>query len=174
MSAFDLDFGSDDAGLARQLLPDRLRGPKRMAWLVCLLAAIEWPYENLMAFRAAYLYQLAHGPQVCHIQGWLNDTFDNVERRIYISNGVNNIPNYLYQQDELKPVYLAQQSEVGSSGYASPDYLFTQSETDAGGANFIVNVPTVVAGEAGYDVNYLIAIVNSLKLPNKSFTVVEF
>jgi len=63
---------------------------------------------------------------------------------------------------------------VGSSGYASPDYLFTQSETDAGGANFIVNVPTVVAGEAGYDVNYLIAIVNSLKLPNKSFTVVEF
>ena len=171
-SIYDIDYTA--SGLPNTLLPVRRRQPMIVAFLVGLVSPVAYVQGLLQAFRTQTLYVLSHGPQVCHIQGALNDVFDNTERRIYISDGINHIPNYLYQQDELKPVYLAQQSEVGSTDYVSPDYLYQLSETDAGGANFVVNVPTVVAGEAGYDVNYLIAIVNKYKLPNKSFTVVEF
>ena len=171
-SIYDIDYTA--SGLPNTLLPVRRRQPMIVAFLVGLVSPVAYVQGLLQAFRTQTLYVLSHGPQVCHIQGALNDVFDNTERRIYISDGPNNLPNYWYQDDELKPDYLAQDSEVGSTDYASPEYWYTDGETDAGGANFIVNVPTVVAGEAGYDVNYLIAIVNSLKLPNKSFTVVEF
>lgn len=171
MSAFDIDFTGDGTGLPVIMTPVRLRGPKRLAWLECLLSAVAAPYADLMAFRANYLYVLGHGPQVCFLQGALNDVFDNVDRGIFISDGPRNFPVYIYRDDEEKPVWLATDGEVGSTAYAAPQWLFTDDEIYSSGVDFIVNVPSAVAGAGGYDVNYLKAIVNRYKLPNKSYSV---
>jgi hypothetical protein len=174
MDAFDLDFSGDSTGLARILLADRLRGPKRLAWLACLLSGVSVPYAALMAFREDYLYWLAHGPQVCFIQGALNDVFDNVGRGIYISDGPRNFPVYVYRAAEEKPVYVGRISEAVGVGFKAPLYMFRIAECVGTGVDFIVNVPHAVSVAAGYDVNRLKGIVNKLKLPNKSYSVVVF
>ena len=174
MSAFDIDFTGDGTGLANIMLPVRLRGPQRLAWLACLLTAVSVPYEELMGFRANYLYELAHGPQVCFIQGALNDVFDPMARGIYISDGPRNFPVYIYRNDEEKPVWIATAGEVGGTAYGAPEWLFTDEEIYSTGVDFIVHVPSAVTMAVGYDVNYLKAIVNKYKLPNKSYSVVVF
>ena len=174
MSAFDLDFTGDSTGLPTIMLPVRLRGAKRLAWLACLLTGVSVPYAALMAFREQYLYDLAHGPQVCFIQGALNDVFDNVARGIFISDGPRNLPVYIYRAAEEKPVYVGRISEAVGVGFKAPLYVFRISECVGTGVDFIVNVPSAVTGYPVYDLSRLKAIVNKYKLPNKSYVVVVF
>lgn len=99
-------FNINYNALIRWLVPVELREPVTMAWL----QVINWPviklYQSFTRNRAANLYRLSITPQVCFLEKMLNDRFDNTDRRIYIDQAIERPPVYLYQDDELKPVYL--------------------------------------------------------------------
>jgi hypothetical protein len=170
MSVFDIDYDL----LSWRDLPVRLRRIVLWGWLRAMIAPVVWLYGRFMGNRAANLYRLAHNSQVCYIEAVLNDVFDPISRGIYISDPAWHDPVYLYRDDELKPVWLATDAEVGTTVYDSPVWLFTDAETIGLLISFIVNVPVAVAGTTTYDMDRLRALVDRYKLPGKLYSVVTF
>jgi hypothetical protein len=178
MSVFEIDFGH----LVNDQTPVRLRGAVRLAWLAAMADGAEYTHDLFAVNRANDLYDLAHNGQVCYMEAALNDLFDFYLRRIYISNGPYSDAVYIYQDDEDKPVYLAQDSElpVDPADYDAPVYLFTDAETYVNGITFIVNVPVAIRGDgmtgmaAGYTDTRLKALVDRYRMPGKTYTIVSF
>lgn len=159
MGVFDVNFGT----LVRQLLPVRLRNAMQLAWLNCLVSPVVYVYNLFYANRAANLYNLGHNGQVVKLAAALNDAFDNTLRRIYISDPVFDDADWLYQRDELKPLYFYTRAEN------KPVYTYLRSEVyAAGGVQFVVYVPTGLV----YDVNRMKALINQYRLVSKNNYVI--
>ena len=158
MGLFDVDY---DALIARELRK-RWRSAIHVAWLLALVQPIKELHSKFTAGRKARLYELAHGPQVAHLEGVLNDAFDSTNRGIYISNGPLNEPAPLYLDAELKPAPLYLESE------GIVEVLYLESETFASGADFIVHVPAAVV----YDLAKMKALIDKYKLATKLYTIV--
>jgi len=173
MSVFDVDFGV----LSKQLLPVRLRQAVMVAWMNCLVSPVKYVQVLFNANRAANLYLLAHTGQVTKLQAALNDTFDNLLRRITITDGVFIDPDYVYLVDEDKPLFIDLVSEIGGSVIPAPDPvpLYTGAEVYAygGGNDFTVRVPVALELTAG-QVLQLMALVNLYRLPAKAYNIVYF
>ncbi len=137
MPFFDIDYDV----LVWQLLPVRLRKPIAYAWLKCLVEPVKWLYGLFTGFRSANLYLLAHNSQVAYLEAALNDTFDSALRRIYITDGAYEDPEFVYLAPENKPVWLGLVAEIGSTGYTNPRALYTNAETSLLGTAFITVVP---------------------------------
>ena len=156
---FDVDY---DAGVWRNL-PVRLRKSVMFAWLKCLVAPVKYVYSLCAVNRTANLYVLTHSSQVCRIEAVLNDTFDPIDREIYLSDVAILLPVYTYRPAELKPVYLGTKP------------LYMQPETLMYSAQFAVNVPVAVQAAAGYSEVRLRALVNQYRLASKAlYNVVYF
>ena len=170
MSVFDIDFDV----LVRQLLPVRLRQSVSEAWMKCLAAPVKWLNGLFGANRKNNLYLLAHDGQVCYLEGALNDTFDPLNRGIFISEGVYVDPNFIYLVPELKPVFIDRINEVGTSVIQAPDplplYLEAEVSTAVGAYTFVVNVPVAVT----FDVARLTALVDLYRLPGRKYNVVTY
>ncbi|MFI5196962.1 MAG: hypothetical protein ACHQD8_07715, partial [Chitinophagales bacterium] len=170
VSVFDVDYNV----LVKQLLPVRLRQSKIFAWLKCLLAPVKWLYNLFKIYRDNNLYMLAHNSEVCYLEAALNDTFDSINRGIYLSDGVYVDPVYIYLVPELKPVFIDLASEIGTSVIPAPDpvplYLDEEIYAGIGAYTFIVNVPVAVT----FDMARLRALVDLYRLPGKKYNVVAY
>jgi len=151
---FNIDFDS----LIAVCLPALLWKPKLFAWLKVLCYPVTKIYDEFMAKRDADLYNLRQDSRVFSMQAVFNDRFDNVSRRIYITDGFTKDRTYIYTPAEVKPLYL------GSVPLYNPgDYADT-------GVDFIVWVPTIVSLSA-QDLIELTALANNYKLAGKRFKV---
>ena len=167
MGLFDIDYNA----LVWQNLPVRLRTPVQYAWLKCLSAPVKFLYNLFKANRKNNLYLLAHDSQVCYMQAVLNDTFDNVSRGIYISDGLFHDPLFVYLVPEDKPLWLGLVSEEGSTPYADPEVLYTAGETVFLAPSFIVNVPVAVV----FDVARMKALIDYYRLPGRNiYSIVTY
>ena len=86
-------------------------------------------------YRTAKLYHLLITPQKCYLEKLLNDRYDFTLRRIYIDDGIDKTPPYLYQHAELKPKYIRQASE------ATPVWFYTSGESGSYRDDFIIYAP---------------------------------
>lgn len=152
---FNIDFSK----LILWNIPALLRQTVLFAWLKLLCSPVVQLYDEFMAKRAADLYTLSHDSRVFSIEAVLNDSFDNTERRIYITDGFTKSRLYLYTRTEDKPLYLNPSIPLYNRG----DYADT-------GIDFIVWVPTQVALTA-QDLIQLNALVLKYKLASKRFKV---
>jgi len=167
MGLFDVNYGN----LVTQQIPVRLRNGVMMAWLKALVSPVVYLKGLFDTNRANNLYNLAHNGQVCYLQAALNDVFDDVSRRIYITDGQYDDPLFIYRAIELKPVWLGRVSEEGSTTYPDPEVLYTAAETYLLGVSFVVHVPSAVT----FDMAHLRAVVDKYRLPGKgNYTVVTF
>jgi hypothetical protein len=157
MGYWDIDYD----GLVRQNVPVRLRKGVMLAWLGVLVSPVRAMYGVWKASRAANLYVLAHNGQVCYLEAALNDTFDMVNRGLYIVDADEVDPEYWALDAEDAPVWWGLDSE------ADPDYWPLDSEVTGTGA-FVVHVP----GTVTFDMARLVPLVNYYKLPGTTYTVV--
>lgn len=168
MPFYIVDYNAD----AWNNLPVRLRQSIMYAWLKVLIK----PIIDLAALfgnnRAINLYILAHNSQVCYMEAALNDTFDDSGRGIYISDPVYADAIYLFEDAELKPVYMAMDAELPVVGYEAPVYAFQDGEAYSGlGVQFIVNVPVAVV----FDTDRMKALIDYYRLPSKNnYSIVTF
>jgi hypothetical protein len=160
MPFYDIDYDV----LVWQLMPVRLRKAIGYAWLKCLVEPVKWLHTRFLNYRAGNLYRLAHNSQVAYMEAALNDTFDNVLRRIYLIDGSYEDPLFVYLVPEDKPLWLGLMSEIGSTTYSNPLALFTNDETSLLGTGFIVIVPMGLS----FDMQRMRALVDLYRLAGRN------
>lgn len=143
MGLFNINYDN----LFSTLLPVRLRKPIQLAWLKALLAgSVVRLYNVFSTNRFDNLYFLTHCSQVCFLEAALNDSFDNTSRRIYITDMYIANQFYVFLNIETRFDFISLDSEVGSSAYPSPSWLYTDTEILATTNGFIVHMPIVYFG----------------------------
>lgn len=126
------------ARLLRMWMPIDLQVKSWMCWLTALISPLNDVYQNFLQFRKTKLYELSITPQVCYLEGMLNNRYDYTQRRIYIAEAKQFPPLYLYTDDELKPIYLYTDPED------QPVYLYTDAEGGIEADDFIIMVPAAL------------------------------
>jgi hypothetical protein len=145
------------------LIPVPLRGGKMLAWCMALVGPVIAMYNQLLLFRDACIYKLTITPQVVFLEKALNDRYDQIARRIFITDLVEYEPIYLYLKAESKAHFFYRKSEAA----ATKTYLYTRAETGKFGVDFIINIPVAVS----FDAAELKAFVSTYKLASKIFKV---
>ena len=112
-----------------------LRRVKTVKWLEVLFKPIIWLHIEFLAFRTQALYKVNHNSQICYLQAVLNDSFDNVQRRIIIRNAILKQPVWFYEPEEQKEVWFYEPEAN------KPVYFYEESEFLGDGADFLVLVP---------------------------------
>ena len=112
-----------------------LRRVKTVKWLEVLFKPIIWLHIEFLAFRTQALYKVNHNSQICYLQAVLNDSFDNIQRRIIIRNATLREPFWFYEPEENKPVVFYEPEDN------KPVYFREESEFIGDGADFLVLVP---------------------------------
>lgn len=112
-----------------------LRRVKTVKWLEVLFKPIIWLHIEFLAFRTQALYKVNHNSQICYLQAVLNDSFDNIQRRIIIRNATLREPLWFYEPEENKPVVFYEPEDN------KPVYFREESEFIGDGADFLVLVP---------------------------------
>jgi hypothetical protein len=158
-SYFDIDYDE----LVRLLLPVRLRQVVMRAWLACLVQPVKELYVRFCSNRNANLYVLHHNSQVVYLQATLNDIFDPTLRRIYITDGSNADPLYVYLPAENLPLWLGLRSEAGTVTYPVPQWLYTPAEIATSVFAFIVWLPAGLT----YDPDRMRALIDRYRLVSK-------
>ena len=131
MKIFNLDLNK----LVKLLLPIFLRKEKIIAFLNALISPLVKLYNRFILNRNNNLYILDITPQVFSLEKMLNDRYDNVDRRIYISNGAFRDADYIYLEAEMRPKFISIQAEN------SPEYLHNRSEFGFIDETFIIHIP---------------------------------
>lgn len=116
-------------------LPFEERKPKTIKWLNVILKPIVRLHIEFLAFRNQALYKVNHNSQICYLQAVLNDSFDNVQRRIIIRNAILKQPVWFYEPEEQKEVWFYEPEAN------KPVYFYEESEFLGDGADFLVLVP---------------------------------
>lgn len=137
---FNVDFNK----LFLLLQPTFLRKEVSIAFIKTILSPLISIYDDWFSMRNENLYKLSHNGQVCYLRKALNDRFDFIDRRIYISNGNTYLRKYMYTNAEQKSIYLGK-----IFLHSSDDYSDT-------GVDFIVFVPTSIVGVQIYELKALI------------------
>ncbi len=164
---FEVDFQR----LIQILLPVRWRKEKQSAWLGALCNPILELYNAFMQNRNSNLYSSSHNSQVVFLNEMLNDTYDPIDRRIYISDSSNFDPLYVYRDAENRPLWLGLESEVGLTAFPDPQWLYTNSESSMSVYAFIVWVPFTIS----FDTLRMRAIIDQYRLPSKNYyTILNF
>ena len=170
MGLFDVVFGN----LPKPNLPVRRRKDVQIAWLNALITGgVGVLYTVFFGNRTANLYFCKHNGQVCYLQAALNDLFDNVYRRIYISDPLFTDPVYVYLIAESEVVWLGMDSEIGTTIYADPLPVYTDTEVGSSVADFVIYVPSALY--LVINVHQFKALVDKYRLVNKgNWVVVTF
>ena len=127
-----------------------LRRVKTVKWLEVLFKPIIWLHIEFLAFRTQALYKVNHNSQICYLQAVLNDSFDNIQRRIIIRNAILREPLWFYEPEENKPVLFYEESDN------KPVYFREESEFIGDGADFLVLVPIDLKPTNTQELNALI------------------
>lgn len=122
---------------------------------------LEQQYLQHSKFRARNIYNTVITPQVCYLEKALNDRYDNILRRIYITDGAYNDSLYLYIEEELFDLHLYTNEEEIDL------YISTEAEEGLEDVTFIVNVPVSLT----YNVDEFKAVVSAFKLAGRTFKI---
>jgi len=147
-------------------IPEDVRVPEVIQYLLCLIVPIVWLYDRFVAFRNYINYTLTITPQVVFIEMMLNNRYDTLLRRIYLRDGVDYNAIYFYTRAEAKPKYFYARSEV-----AMPKrYIYSRGEASAITYDFIVFVPSDIS----LDSDEIRSLIDAYKLAGKYYLIQTF
>ena len=145
--------------LVVMLLPTFLRKPRMIAFITLFSSELTKLYNNWLVKKIEDEKWLYHNSQVCRLRKILNDEFDDLQRRIQITDGQLYERKYIYTLGEKKPKYLGKIFIRQSSDYADT------------GIDFFVVVPTEINIEQN---KYkLEALINRYKLASKRYKIIN-
>lgn len=158
-------FDTDIQRLGRQLLPSILRKERIYALLAALIAPLVALKDLFLKSRSGNLYRLSITPQVFSLEKMLNDRYDGLLRRIYITAGRFRRSKFIYTQAEQKPLFIRTKEEM-------PQTIIYNSSGETGFVeqSFIIHIP------AGMSLNEaeVRSMVDTYKLVTRSFTIIRF
>lgn len=129
-----IDFNN----LINKLLPFSKRKDKLTAFLYLILHPLKAVNIMYNQFKADTDYRLIFNGQIIYLEHYLNDLYDNTQRRIYIQDTANSTYNYIYNAAELLPPLF-----VYNANENIPVYLINNNEA-LENIDFIVFVPSSI------------------------------
>lgn len=146
--------------LVIQLLPTFLRKPRMIAFITLFSKVLTDLHNAWLVKKTADETWLNHNSQVCYLRKVLNDEFDDLQRRIRITDGQLYERKYIYTLGEKKPVYLGK--------------LFIRQTVDYAdtGIDFFVVVSTEITNMEQNKFK-LEAWVNRYKLASKRYKIIN-
>ena len=145
--------------LVVQLLPTFLRKPRMIAFISLFSTELTKLHNNWLIKKTQDETWLNHNSQVCFLRKILNDEFDDLERRIKITDGQLYERKYIYTLGEKKPKYLGKLFIRQTADYADT------------GIDFFVVVPNDINIEQN---KYkLEALINRYKLASKRYKIIN-
>lgn len=151
---------------AIERIPEDVRVPEVIQYVLCLLVPVVWVYDRVIAFRLYINYTLTITPQVVFIEMMLNNRYDTLLRRIYLRDGIELDVGYFYTRTEAKPNYFYARSEV-----AMPKrYIYARGESGARTYDFIVFVPLAILS----NIEEMKSIIDAYKLAGKYYLIQPF
>jgi len=112
--------------------------------------------------RNQNIYRLGITPQVCYLEKFLNDRYDNVLRRIRIVDAQQANITYLFLRTENSPLYIYTRAEK------KPLYLYSRSEIIDIETDFIIQIPANVT----FDEKQVRGEIDSYKLAGKKYQII--
>ena len=156
-------FNVDFRKLALLLTPIFWRKVLYLDYVYSFIEPIKRLHYDFTNFRAASIYKIKHNGQVIILEKVLNDAFDAIPRRIYISDSSQNDPIYLYTTAENKPVYFGE------------NYLYDFSAFQSVDTDFIVYFPVSMKPFNSFDLinfeNKIKGLINYYKLASKRYVI---
>ncbi len=155
---FDIDFNN----VVVWLLPRRIRTVFNITYLKALISPIVDIYNRFHEYRNDVNYKLAHNSQVCYLEAALNDAFDTIDRRIYLSESGGETVTLINRDTDGEALIVHDDDNGGIVIHNDSAYF-------GGSYDFIVNIPYQFT-EA--ELHRLKALVEYYKLPGLRFDVV--
>lgn len=150
-------FSVSHSKLATLLTPTRQRKIKFLSLLKCFTSPLQVMQNDFEKNRTNNIYKLIHNGQVCYLRKVLNDTFDNTERRIFITDGGDKNVLLIHRDSDQKlvelPVIVHRDSDYGDSGY-----------------DFIVVVPATLNFTQEVEL-HMKSVINFYKLAGKRYKI---
>tara|TARA_R110002111_G_scaffold140072_1_gene206022 strand:- start:855 stop:1328 length:474 start_codon:yes stop_codon:yes gene_type:complete len=129
-----LDFNN----IINKLLPISKRKDKTVAFLYLILHPLKAVNILFNQYKIGTNYKLIFNGQVIYLEHYLNDLYDNTQRRIYIQDTANAVYNYIYNQAELLPPLM-----VYNANENIAVYLINNNEA-VEQIDFIVMIPSSI------------------------------
>ncbi len=156
--------------LAIILTPIFWRKLRFISFIRVLISPIQALHSDFLGFRAKTTYRIQHNGQVGLLEKVLNDSYDQGNRRIYITDAVVNEAVYIYPDADNRPVYIYPDA-ANLPVYIYTDAVFNESEVD-----FIVHIPIELKPSGALElINYenkIKATVYTYRLFPKKFTII--
>lgn len=153
-------FNVDFKDIVLKWLEPDLRLPKILDFIYSMMKPLKSINNDFQAFRNHVNYKLLFNGQVIYLERYLNDVYDPINRRIFITDAIRKPINYVYNKLEDKPkIYVYNESELHT-----PIFLYNKSESD-GSITFWVNIPE----EITYNTIVITAQINIYKMAGKGF-----
>lgn len=124
---------------AALLLPTSLRNSTLISFLISFFEPLKVLWNLFLLFRLEQLYQTEINCQTVKLERVLNDTYDPIERRIFISPGTYYDPPVFYEEYKNRPVVFYDEGDT-----RNPIFYSTDSLNNRVSFNFFVNVPSDV------------------------------
>lgn len=144
-------------------IPNDLRKLIIVRYLLALFAPIKEAYNDFLLFRYQQLYEAEINGQTINLERVLNDIFDPIDRRIYITDGDYYEPPVFYEEWENKPVIFYDEGDTRNPVFWSTDDLNNRVSV-----NFYVHVPTGIFFES----TRMRALVNKYKAFGRTFEII--
>lgn len=160
MDKYDVNFKR----LALLLLPTFLRRPLLAAFAYAFVSPLQYLHTRFILWKRESDYRLEHNGQVCYLRALLNDKFDPIERRITITETVENVGFINMHKREEDSAVLVPCRESGQILI-----LNRRGYGGASGYDFWVNLPLVLYDKV--DIMQVRAVVNTYKLASKRFSI---
>lgn len=141
--------------------PNKLKKPRFINWITALCKPFSFLYIAFLNYRKAKLYELSITPQVALLEKLLNDRYDFANRGIYIEDGKDFSPLFIFKRAELKPVYISRRIED------KPKALYTRGESGLLKDDFVVYVPMAVV----FDMAEMGGLIRKYKLGGTKFKI---
>lgn len=161
MSVYDVKIKR----LALLLLPTAYRKPLLAAFAQSLVQGANVVHGNFMRWRQDKQYRLSHNGQVCYLRAALNDTFDQVERRITVEDEQSSEERdaRLYLREVERAILIPLRSAGGAF------IINRRGYSGVSGYDFWVSIPYALRGKV--DETRLAAVVDTYRLASKRWTI---
>lgn len=148
--------------VVQQLIPPVVVSDAVIDFINCITKPLRTIQSKLYVKSHELKYSLSFNGQVIYLEHILNDLFDPVLRRIFITNQPLSSYQYIYNYEEgHDPIFIFNESED------LPFFINNRVEFQTG---FIVHVPTGLVGEYESFKYYL----NMYKLKSKEYQIIEY
>ncbi|MBN2669995.1 MAG: hypothetical protein JXR60_12310 [Bacteroidales bacterium] len=143
--------------------------PKWQRWIYSLLNPLIQLKDNYNTWRRRRFYLINITSQVIRLEGFLNDEFDNIQRRIWIEHFPGSFAGaFIALEDEVIP-YLETPLESEVNPIVEAPFIGSEADTDFL-ISFVVHIPISLNA---YE-SRIIAAVENYKLAGKQFVIRYF